>query len=345
MNILIFGNLGYVGSELVKYLRKNHRSCKVIGFDIGYFMSCYTTLSIAPEVKLDKQYYGDVRSFDERILDNIDSVIYLAAISNDPIGNKFETPTLEINYKAAINIAKMAKQKKVKSFVFASSCSVYGINQGFPKEESDNLNPLTAYAKSKIQAELELQEIADFDFNITCMRFATACGMSDRLRLDLVLNDFVASALLTNKIEILSDGTPYRPLINVNDMARAINWAINRDVGDFFETFNIGRDDWNFQIRDLAYAIKDIIGGLDIEINKDAPVDKRSYQVSFKKFAEMAPGYTPVYDIEETIHELLIGLKSINFADSNFRKSNLIRLNTINMLINNKIIDDELKLV
>ena len=345
MNILIIGNLGYVGPELVKYLRKQHSNYNLIGYDIGYFMNCYTTISIAPETKLNHQYFGDVRQFDESILENIDSVIYLAAISNDPIGNKFETPTLEINYKAAIEIAKLARNKKVKNFIFASSCSVYGLNQGYPKKETDELNPLTPYAKSKVYSEIDLESVADKDFLITCLRFSTACGMSDRLRLDLVLNDFVASALVNNKIEILSDGKPYRPLINVKDMARAIDWAICRKEGNYFETLNIGRNDWNFQIKDLAYAIKDIFGELEVEINENAQADKRSYQVSFEKFESMAPSHIPIYDIERTIKELLVGLKSLNFKDSDFRKSNYIRLNTINSLLKNQIIDNNLKLI
>lgn len=344
MNILVIGNLGYVGPELVKYLKEQHGNYKLIGFDIGYFMSCYTTISIAPETKLDYQFFGDVRQFDQSILENIDSVVYLAAISNDPIGNKFENPTLEINYKSAIDIAKMAKNKKVKNFVFASSCSVYGLNQGFPKKEIDELNPLTPYAKSKIFAEKDLEPIADKEFSITCLRFATACGMSDRLRLDLVLNDFVASALVNKKIEILSNGKPYRPLINVKDMARAIDWAVSRKEGNCFETLNVGRDDWNFQIKDLAFAVKDILGDLEVEINEDAEVDKRSYQVSFERFKSIAPGFIPEYDLERTIKELLFGLKLIDFNDSNFRKSNLIRLNTINSLLVNNVIDTNLRL-
>lgn len=345
MNILIIGNLGYVGPELVKYLRKHHSNYTLIGYDIGYFMNCYTTLEIAPETRLDQQYFGDVRHFNESILENIDCVIYLAAISNDPIGNKFEKPTLEINYNSAIEIAKLAKIKKVKNFIFASSCSVYGLNQGYPKKESDELNPLTPYAKSKILSEIDLESIADNNFSITCLRFATACGMSDRLRLDLVLNDFVASALVNNKIEILSDGKPYRPLINVKDMARAIDWAILRKEGDYFETLNIGRDDWNFQIKDLAFAIKDIFGKVEVEINENAQADKRSYEVSFEKFESMAPNHLPLYDIDRTIKELLIGLKSMKFNDTEFRKSNYIRLNTINSLLDSQLIDNNLKLI
>ena len=345
MNILIIGNLGYIGPELVKYLRGKYSHYKLIGYDIGYFMKCYTTMSIAPETNLDLQYFGDVRHFNDTILENIDCVIYLAAISNDPIGNKFEEPTLEINYKSAISIAKSCKEKKVKNFVFASSCSVYGINQGFPKAEEDELNPLTPYARSKIYSEKDLEKISDKDFSVTCLRFATACGMSDRLRLDLVLNDFVASALVNKKIEILSDGTPYRPLINVKDMARAIDWASNRKEGNSFETLNIGSQNWNFQIKDLAYVIKDLIGGIDVEINHSAAVDKRSYQVNFEKFSLMAPNYLPLYDLERTIKELMEGLESIRFSDVNFRNSHLIRLNTINGLLENKIIDHQLKLL
>ncbi len=344
MNILIIGNLGYVGPEVVKHLYSSNSENNLFGYDIGYFMNAYTTTSISPEIRLKKQYFGDVRVFNHDILKGMDSVVYLAAISNDPIGNKFETPTLEINYKSAIEIAKAAQINGVKNFVFASSCSVYGINEGTPKTENDKLNPLTAYAKSKILAENELETLADKNFKITCLRFATACGISDRLRLDLVLNDFVANAYVNKKIEILSDGTPYRPLINVKDMARAIEWAILRENGDLFETLNVGRNDWNYQIKDLAYAIKEIMGNIDVEINHDAPADKRSYQVSFDKFSKLAINYTPKYDLETTIIELVEGFKKIKFSDTNFRKSNLIRLNTVTQLLEDGFINLDLKL-
>jgi len=346
MNILVIGNMGYVGPELIKYMIKNHSDYRVFGYDIGYFMCNYTTKSIAPEVNLCNQYFGDVRSFKESILDNIDAVVYLAAISNDPIGNLFEGPTMDINYHSAVKIANLCKEKSVKSFVFASSCSVYGLNQGFAKTESDSLNPLTAYAKSKINAELELEKLVDPDFSVTCLRFATACGMSDRLRLDLVLNDFVASAVINKRIEILSDGSPYRPLINVKDMARAIDWAISRKEGDLFETLNVGSNNWNYQIKDLAYAVKDIIGSsVVVEINHNAQVDKRSYQVNFDKFESMAFNYLPLYNLEDTILELQQGLGSIGFNDSSFRNSHLIRLNVIRSLISSNLINSDLKIV
>jgi nucleoside-diphosphate-sugar epimerase len=345
MNILVIGNLGYVGPEVVKHISINRADWKIFGYDIGFFMKLNTTPGFPSDSLLTCQFYGDVRNFNYELLNNIDSIVYLAAISNDPIGNKFEKPTLEINFSSCIKIAEEARKRKVKSFVFASSCSVYGINEGSHKTESDKLNPLTAYATSKISAENELEKLAADDFQITCLRFATACGISDRLRLDLVLNDFVASAIVSKKIEILSDGSPYRPLINVKDMALAIEWACNRNTGNCFESINVGRNDWNYQIKDLAYAVKDFIKDVEISLNVDAPVDKRSYQVDFTKFSSLAPKYTPRYSIEKTISELVTGLKKLKFNDKNFREGDMIRLNVISGLISNKFIDQNLKLL
>ncbi len=346
MNLLIIGNLGYVGPELIKYLRKNFPSYNLIGYDIGYFQMQYTTPFIAPELLLQKQLYGDIRNFNYDILNNVDAVIQLAAISNDPIGNKFEAPTMDINCHYAVKIAAEAKKRGVKSFVYASSCSVYGINEGVAKTEQSEVNPLTAYAKSKIETEKELVQFADDHFHITCLRFATACGMSDRLRLDLVLNDFVANAIVTKKIEILSDGSPWRPLINVKDMARAIDWAIHRkNEGGNMLVVNTGSDEWNYQIKDLAYAVQKIIKGVDVEINANAQPDKRSYKVDFSLFKSLAPNHQPEYNLEKTIQGLVDGLHAIHFNDSQFRNSNLIRLNVINTLLNSNVIDNNLQFI
>lgn len=214
--------------------------------------------------------------------------------------------------------------------MFASSCSVYGFTDGGPRDEASELNPLTAYARSKIDTEKNIASLADDNFTITCLRFPTACGMSDRLRLDLVLNDFVASAVANNKIDILSDGTPWRPLIDVKDMARAMEWASTRKDGDKFLTVNVGRNEWNYQVKDLAQAVKDHIPHIDIQINPNAPPDKRSYQVNFDKYKALAPDHLPQIDLARSISELHTGLKNINFNDSLFRESMLIRLNVLN---------------
>jgi nucleoside-diphosphate-sugar epimerase len=218
MKIVILGNMGYVGSVVTQHLRKAYPTATLVGFDTGFFASCLTHATYLPERELNQQYFGDVRDFPDEILHEADAVINLAAISNDPMGQRFENVTMEINYKACIAIAKRASALGVKSFVFASSCSVYGATKG-KAHETSNVNPLTAYARSKVYAERDLRLLANNDFTITCLRFSTACGMSPRLRLDLVLNDFVACALTSHQISILSDGTPWRPLINVNDMA------------------------------------------------------------------------------------------------------------------------------
>ena len=329
MKILITGNMGYVGPEVAKYLRMRRPEAVLHGLDNAYFAHCLTGASVLPERYLDEQFYGDVR--DLRLdLKGYDAVIQLAAISNDPMGNQFETVTLDINQKTTTSIARAAAAAGVKNFVFASSCSVYGVAEGAPRKESDPLNPITAYAKSKIGAEQELSAI-DTGMVISCLRFATACGMSDRLRLDLVLNDFVACALSRGQISVLSDGTPWRPLIDVADMARAIDWAIDRQAGTGgrYLAVNAGSDDRNYQVKDLANAVARSVPGTDVSINMSAPADSRSYKVDFGLYRSLAPDHQPVVSLAQSIENLISGLKKMGFNDAEFRSSNLMRLRVL----------------
>lgn len=344
MRVLIIGNLGYIGPVLTKHLRNEYPTSFLAGYDIGYFLQNFTNNGLTGDTLLNEQYYGDVRKFDESILKKFDSVIYLAAISNDPMGNAFEGPTMDINFKAAVRIAENAKKYGVKRFVFASSCSVYGSADTEPRTEESDINPLTAYAKSKVFAEQNLQPLADDNFVITCLRFATACGYSDRLRLDLVLNDFVASAIVNKKISILSDGTPWRPLIHVKDMARAIDWAIQRENGGSFLKINTGSNEWNYQVKELAEAVKNCFSGISVDINPNAQPDKRSYKVSFDLYEKLAPMHQPKISLTDAVKDLKEGLEKISFNDAGFRQSNLIRLKTIQQLISNGIIDEKLYL-
>jgi nucleoside-diphosphate-sugar epimerase len=330
MVILVTGNMGYVGPLVVRELRRSHPEARLIGFDSGYFASCLTNAPVLPESCLDAQHFGDVRAFPEDLLAGVDAIVYLAAISNDPMGNAYESVTMDINYKAAIDLAKKAKAKGSSSFVFASSCSVYGFAADGARTENSSLDPLTAYARSKVSAECDLAPLADSGFQVTCLRFATACGMSDRLRLDLVVNDFVASACAAKKITILSDGTPWRPLIHVKDMARAIDWALGRKgAGGDYLVVNTGTDSWNYQVKDLADAVAQAIPNIEVSINKAAAPDKRSYKVDFAMFRRLAPNHQPLMDLEATVKELRAGLEEMNFRDTEFRNSNLIRLNTL----------------
>ena len=340
-NILIIGNLGYVGPVAVKYLKEKHPAASISGYDIGFFLQNYTNTGLVGETLLDRQYFGDVRDFDGSILKNFDSVIYLAAISNDPMGNVYEKPTLDINFECAITIAAKAKQQGVKNFVFASSCSVYGFADTAPRTESSEVNPLTAYAKSKVYAEKGLEPLADNNFRITCLRFATACGFSDRLRLDLVLNDFVAAAIVDKQITILSDGTPWRPLIHVKDMARAMDWAMQRE-GDNYLVINTGSNQWNYQVKELAQAVQKHFNGIEVNINPNAQPDKRSYKVSFDLYEKLAPEHQPLVDLTMAVEGLKEGLEGIRFSDKDFRQSSLIRLKTIQKLISESQISQDL---
>lgn len=330
MRVLVVGNMGYVGPAVVKELRSNFPHYVIEGFDNGYFAHCLTGTRRLPEAYLDRQHFGDVRDIPAAFLEGFDAVVALAAVSNDPMGDRYAAVTADINQDANVALAKLAARAGVKNFVFASSCSVYGVASGGPRTEQDPVNPVTAYAKSKIGTERELAEM-DTGMTITCLRFATACGMSDRLRLDLVLNDFVACALSLGKITVLSDGTPWRPLIDTQDMARAINWSIHRgpENGGQFLIVNTGGNDRNYQVRDLAHAVAKAVPGTEISINTDAPADSRSYQVDFSLFASLAPDYLPVVSLEQSINELIAGLERMNFADSDFRNSQLIRLKVL----------------
>ncbi len=344
MKILVTGNMGYVGPLVLRRLRESYRGAELIGYDAGYFAHCLTGSTRLPESRADIQYFGDIRKVTDEVLSGVDAVVHLCAISNDPMGALFEDVTIDINHRASVQLAKKAKQAGVGRFVFASSCSVYGFAEGGPRREEDSVNPLTAYAKSKVFTERDLSGLASDRFAVTCLRFATACGMSDRLRLDLVLNDFVAGALTAKRINILSDGTPWRPLIHVKDMARAIDWAVQRDYrdGGAYLVVNVGSDSWNYQVRELAEAVAKMVPEVDVSINKDAQPDKRSYRVSFEKFTKLAQGYLPEVDLQKAVVDLRDGLRSMKFQDQEFRSGEYIRLVTLRKLRENGQLTDDL---
>jgi nucleoside-diphosphate-sugar epimerase len=335
MRILITGNMGYVGPVVVQHLRAAMPQATLIGFDAAFFAHCQSQVGPVPERLLDQQVFGDVRDIPRGLLADVDAVVHLAAVSNDPMGNRFEAVTDEINHQASLRLAEVARDQGVKHFVFASSCSVYGATEGAARRESDPLNPLTAYARSKIDTENGLRGLNAGGMVTTCLRFATACGFSPRLRLDLVVNDFVACALAEGRITVLSDGTPWRPLIDVRDMARAIEWAITREehAGGAFLAVNAGSDEWNYQVRDLAEAVAAAIPGTGVSINTGAPPDRRSYRVDFSLFRTLAPAHQPKVNLADSVAALRDGLRAIGFADPGFRASQRIRLKVLERLM------------
>jgi nucleoside-diphosphate-sugar epimerase len=334
MKILVTGNMGYVGPAVVRHLRATHPEARIIGYDAGFFADCLTTAEGLPETLLDTQHFGDIRDLSPALLDGVDAVVHLAAVSNDPMGHRYEAATAEINARASIRLAALAHQAGVRAFVFASSCSVYGFAEGGARKEGDALNPLTAYARSKVAVEESLQAMQPQAMTVTCLRFATACGMSPRLRLDLVLNDFVAGAMASREITVLSDGSPWRPLIEVRDMARAIDWAIGRSAeqGGRVLSVNVGSDAWNLQVRDIAAAVAREVAGTRVSINAAAQPDTRSYRVDFGLFRQLAPQHQPRIGLAEAVRGLRDGLAAIGFADANFREGRCMRLKVLDAL-------------
>ncbi|MDP3719101.1 MAG: SDR family oxidoreductase [Acidobacteriota bacterium] len=334
MKILITGNMGYVGPCVVQQLRNAYPRAQLVGLDTGLFAHCLTAADVLPETRLDGQMFMDVRDVTHDTLRGVDAVVSLAAISNDVMGTLDEELTLDINWRASVRLAALARECGARSFVFASSCSVYGHAEEGAKTERSSVSPLTAYARSKVMAEEQLRPLAHQDFQITCLRFATACGMSERLRLDLVLNDFVAAALVSNRIEILSDGSPWRPLIHVRDMARAIEWAVGRSAaaGGDWVIVNTGMDEWNHQVKELAEAVAREIPGVVTVVNPDAVPDKRSYRVSFELFRQLAPAHQPRVNLPQAIQELKSGLARMRFGDPGFRNSDFMRVKALSSL-------------
>jgi nucleoside-diphosphate-sugar epimerase len=345
VKILVTGNMGYVGPILVRHLRDVFPDAWLEGVDSGFFAHCLTDAKLLPESHLNVQHICDVREIPAAMLEGVDAVVQLAAVSNDPMGKRFEKVTGEINFDSSVRLAELASRAGVRNYIFASSCSVYGAASAAPKTEKDEVNPLTAYAHSKINTENALRAANLGSMTVTCLRFATACGMSDRLRLDLVLNDFVASAIATGKITVLSDGTPWRPLIDVKDMARAIEWASKREAenGGRFLVVNTGSDVWNYQVRDLAEAVAAELKGTEVSINENAPPDKRSYRVDFSLYRSLAPHHLPLQTLQSSIAGLRDGLQEMGFHDADFRNSNCIRLKMLEQHLESGRLGEDLR--
>ncbi|MDR3165134.1 MAG: SDR family oxidoreductase [Synergistaceae bacterium] len=343
MNILITGNMGYVGSVLVREIKRRSPETRVTGLDNAYFAGCLIDRKSSPERYVDVQLYKDARDITPGDFEGAGAAICLAALSNDPMGSRYASQTSEINYRAMERAASAAKISGVRRFVFASSCSVYGFSESGECDESSPVNPLTEYACSKIAAERALERFADDNFKVACFRFATACGASPRPRLDLVLNDFVASAVTRGKIEILSDGTPWRPLIDVKNIAETLAWAAEGGIDKPWAILNAGSNDWNFRIKDLAEKVREVIPKTEIFINQAGAPDKRSYSVRFDEFAKLSNGHVKIGDVRDTVREIRDILTKNFFADADFRNSEYMRLNMLKYLESTRAVDGGLR--
>ena len=338
MRVLLTGSSGYVGSVVHTVLGAEGHD--VVGLDTALYEGCdFGTAPPPPDLRID------VRDVEEAHLEGFDAVVHLAALSNDPVGDLDEALTYAINHEATVRLAAAARARGVERFVFASSCSMYGASGSTqPVDEVAPLMPLTAYAESKVRSESSLALLVTDDFSPVCLRFATAYGASPRLRLDIVLNNLVGWALTSGAVRLQSDGTAWRPMIHVEDMARAISAALAAPRECIHaQAFNAGAPDANYLVRDLASTTADAVPGTEVEFAQGASTDPRSYRVDFSKIAEALEGFQPVWDASRGARQLVDAYRAFGMDEEMFSSSRFVRLARLKALLDAGRIDDELR--
>ncbi len=338
MRVLVTGHKGYIGTVMVPMLVAAGHD--VVGLDSDLYRRCtfgHLALDI-PEIT------KDVRDVELSDLDGFDAVVHLAALSNDPLGDLDPALTYEINYRASVQLARLAKQVGVKRFIFSSSCSTYGASGDQLLDEQAEFHPVTPYGRSKVLVERDLARLADADFSPTFLRNATAFGVSPRLRFDLVLNNLVAWAFTTGRVFIKSDGTPWRPLVHIEDISRAFLATLHapRDTVHN-QAFNVGRTGDNYQIRDLAEIVRQTVTGCEIEYAKDGGPDKRCYRVDCGKITRVLPEFQPRWDARKGAEQLYRAYSEIGLRVEDFEGPRYKRIDHIKHLLATGELDSSLR--
>lgn len=324
MRVFVTGHRGYIGAHLVDVLQQaGHR---VVGCDLGLFDGCEWAPVPAPEREIRR----DVRELREADLDGCDVVCHLAAISNDPMGDLQEGLTLAVNRDASIRLAGLAKRAGVGRFLFSGSCSVYGKGVKLDLDEDDPLQPLTAYARSKIEAEAAILALADDGFSPASLRNATCYGDSPMLRVDLVANNLLASALSYGEIRIQSDGTPWRPLVHCRDVARAFRaFAEGPREAIHGRALNVGANQENHQVRDVAAQVERLVPSARVTFTGEVGADPRNYRVRFDRLRAALPEFRLEYGLASGMEELFRHMRERGFGAAEFEGDRFVRLRTL----------------
>jgi nucleoside-diphosphate-sugar epimerase len=336
--ILVTGHRGYIGSVLVPYLTQ--RGYDVFGVDTGYFNEC----TLAPDPVQVREFKKDIREIEPGRLRDLYAVVHLAALSNDPIGNLNARWTAEINHEATVRLAEMAREAGVRRFLFMSSCIMYGMSEAREVNEDSPLDPQTEYARSKVRSEDALRQMAADHFSPIFIRNGTVYGLSPRMRFDTVLNDFVGAAITKGRIVVHSDGKPWRPVVDVHDIARTIELYLEApDHLIHNEAFNNGASNLNHQVRELAEIAAEAVPGCELEIRSDSGADQRTYKADFSKFRSTFPDFQFERNARTGAANLASGLRAAGLTPEMYEGDRFVRLRWLRHLLDTGQLDPSLR--
>jgi nucleoside-diphosphate-sugar epimerase len=340
MRVLVTGHRGYIGSVLVPMLRAAGHH--VLGLDTGYFEDC----TIGVEEAEAPGARADIRDVQATDLEGLDAVVHLAALSNDPLGDRSPDRTHEINHHAAVRLARLAREAGVGRFLFSSTCGVYGSGGDEPLTEDAPLRPVTPYTISKARAEEEIARLADRDFSPAFMRAATAYGVSPRLRADLLFNNLVCWGYTTGRVRVTGDGTLWRPMVHVQDVARAFAAALIAPRAALHEqAFNVGASGENYRLSELAEIVRDAVPGCSVEHEDGPAADPRNYRLDFGKLARTLPAFKPQWNAMFGAKELYAALQEAGATKEDLQGRKYIRLTQLKYLLAAELVDEGLRWV
>lgn len=338
MRVLITGHLGFIGAVMVPLVQQAGHD--VTGLDCGLYDECDFGAPVVPI----REIRADIRDVDADLIRGFDAVIHLAALSNDPLGDVDAQLTYDINHLATVRLASLARDAGVSRFLFSSSCSNYGAAGDTVLDEDSAFNPVTPYGVSKVRAEEDLLKLASDRFSPVLLRSATAYGVSPRLRSDIVLNNLTAYAVAIGKVLIKSDGTPWRPIVHVEDICRAFIAALEapRDAVHA-QAFNVGRPEENFRVRQLAEFVRDAVPGCELQFAGDASPDTRNYRVDCSKIAQILPAFKPQWNARKGAAQLYEAYKKHGISVEDIEGHRYRRIGEIKRLLSSGKLDGALR--